>query len=149
MATSSPQDPFRGFRFRFQVKSIIVAAFSEVTIPDITVETVDYREGTDDTCRRALSGLTTYGRVTLRKGLTSSLELYNWHQQVVQKGASASSRQHASIMLLDADGTNAATWTLYGAWPTRYETSGLSAASSEIMIETMELAIDHMKREKS
>ncbi|GLU34883.1 phage tail protein [Trinickia caryophylli] len=151
MATQTPtqRDPFRGFRFRVEITGIIVAAFSEVNVPDVTVDTVDYREGTDPSFRRTLSGLTSYGRVTLKKGMTYSMDLYNWHYQVVQRGTSApNARRSASITLLDTDGSTAAQWSLFNAWPTVYQTTGLNASSAEVMIETLELAIEYMKRMK-
>lgn len=149
MATTQLSDPFRGFRFRVEITGIVVAAFSEATVPEITVDTVDYREGTDPTYRRALSGLTSYGHVTLARGLTNSLDIYNWHQVVVQKGSSTKdARKHVSLILIDTEGNTAAQWNLINAWPTRYQTSGMNAGSSEVMIETLELAPDYMTRTK-
>lgn len=146
---TQPIDPFRGFRFRFEVLGIHVGGFSEVTVPDVTVATVDYREGQDVTCVRTLSGLTTYGRVSLKSGLTTSTVLYDWHNRVVQYGSSApNARLNASIYLMDTDGSPAVRWDITGAWPTVYQTSSLNAAASEVMIETLELAIDSMVRAK-
>lgn len=142
-------DPFRGFRFRVEIAGIAVAAFSEASVSDISVETVDYREGTDPPYRRALSGLTAYGRVTLKKGLTKSLDLYTWHQVVVQKGSSTQgAQQNVSLTLQDTEGNTAAQWNLIKAWPTKYETTGLNAGSSDVMIETLELAPEYMERTK-
>jgi phage tail-like protein len=142
-------DPFRGFRFRIEIGGLQVAAFSEASLPDITVETVAYREGTDSTSRRTLSGLTAFGNVTLSKGLTSSVDLYQWHQIVVQKGSSAANAcRNATITLLDLEGNVAAQWTLVNALPIRYQISGLNASSSDVVIESIEFAVDSMKRVK-
>jgi phage tail-like protein len=147
--SSQPIDPFRGFRFRFEVLGIHVGGFSEVTVPDVSVATVDYREGHEVTHVRTLSGLTSYGRVSLRTGLTTSTVLYDWHNRVVQYGSSAPNvRLNASIYLMDTDGSPAVRWDLTGTWPTKYQTSGLKAATSEVMIETLELAIESMVRAK-
>lgn len=37
-------DPFHGFRFRVEIAGIQIASFSEASAPDISVDTVDYRE---------------------------------------------------------------------------------------------------------
>jgi phage tail-like protein len=149
MPSSISPDPFRGFRFRVEITGIILAGFSEATVPDITVETVDYREGNDLSHRRTLSGLTTYGRIILKRGLTQSQDLYNWHSLIVEKGTSApNAKRNASITLVDTDGSTAAHWSVFGAWPSRYETSGLNASGSEVMIETLECVIDSMTRTK-
>ena len=51
------------------------AAFSEVTIGDTTTDAIDYREGNEPTHVRKLSGLTKYGNVTLKWGITDSMDL--------------------------------------------------------------------------
>lgn len=139
--------PYRGYRFRVEIAGIQIASFSEASVPDITVDTVDYREGTDPVYKRALSGLSSYGRMTLKKGLTDSMDLYLWHQQVVEKGStSAGARKNISLVLMDTDGADKVRWNVINAWPTKYESSGLNAASTEVMVETFELALDYMNR---
>ena len=65
-------DPLRNFRFRLEIDSITQAGFSEVAIGETTTEPIDYREGTDPTHVRKLSGLTKYGNITLKWGVTDS-----------------------------------------------------------------------------
>ncbi|WP_266168299.1 phage tail protein [Dyella subtropica] len=142
-------DPFRGFRFRVEIAGIQVAAFSEASVPDINVETVDYREGTDPIYKRPLSGLTSYGHLSLKKGLTSGMDLYNWQQQVSQLGSgSPSAQKNITLVLMDADGSEKVRWNVINAWPVKYETTGLNASSSDVMVETLELAMDYMNRIK-
>lgn len=148
MATLIP-DPFRGFRFHVDIVPKISASFSEVTIPDITIDTVDYREGTDKSPgRRRLSGMATYGNVSLKRGITASLELYEWHQMIISTGTSGqNARRHGTIILFDTDISKiAAKWTFYGAFPTTYQSSGLNASSAEVMIETLDLVVERMER---
>jgi phage tail-like protein len=147
MSTPQLTNPYRGFRFQVEISGITIAAFSEATVPDSTVETVDYREGTDPTYKRAFSGLTTYGKLTLKKGLTDSLDLYNWHQLVAQQGSTAKGAQkNISLILLDTAGTPKARWNVINAWPNKYESTGLNASSSDVMVETFELTIQYMTR---
>lgn len=149
MATTQLTDPYRGFRFRVEIGGIQVAAFSEASVPDITVDTVDYREGTDPIYKRPLSGLTSYGRLTLKKGLTDGMDLYNWQQQVSQLGStSASAQKNISLVLMDTDSSEKARWNVINAWPVKYETSGLNASSSDVLVETLELVMDYMNRVK-
>ncbi|KAF1687897.1 phage tail protein [Pseudoxanthomonas broegbernensis] len=142
-------NPYRGFRFRVEISGIQVAAFSEASVPDVNVETVDYREGTDPNYKRPLSGLTSYGRLNLKKGLTDGLDLYNWQQQISQLGSgSPGARKNISLVLMDADGSEKVRWNIINAWPVKYETSGLNAGSSDVMVETLELAMEYMNRIK-
>src|ERR1700712_5747913 len=77
------QDPLRKFRFRLEIDSIEQAAFSEVTIGDLASDPIDYREGDEIPTARKLSGLTKYANITLKWGITDSVELAEWHQQIV------------------------------------------------------------------
>jgi len=140
-------NPYRGFRFQVEISGIQIASFSEATIPDSTVETVDYREGTDPTYKRSFSGLTTYGKLSLKKGITDSMDLYNWHQLVAQKGSTAQGAQkNVSLILLDGGGVPKARWNVINAWPSKYESTGLNATSSDVMVETFELTLQYMTR---
>src|SRR5258706_8823655 len=78
-------DPLRNFRYRLEIDSITQAGFSEVAIADTTIDAVEYREGTDPPHVRKLSGLTKYGNITLKWGLTvgaGALDLFKWHADV-------------------------------------------------------------------
>jgi len=148
MPTTTPlTNPYRGFRFQVEISGIQVASFSEATIPDITVETTEYREGTDPTYKRSFSGLTTYGKLTLKKGLTDSMDLYNWFAQVAQKGSTFKGAQkNISLILIDTTGSAKARWDVINAWPSKYESTGLNASTSDVMVETFELTIQYMTR---
>lgn len=147
MATPQLTDPYRGFRFRVEISGIQIAAFSEATVPDSTVETVDYREGTDPVYKRALSGLTTYGKLTLKKGMTDTMDLYNWHQLASSQGSTATGVQkNISLVLLDSGGADKARWNIINAWPSKYESTGLNASSSDVMVETFEVTMQYMTR---
>ncbi|MES0492138.1 MAG: phage tail protein [Leptospirales bacterium] len=138
-------DPFRNFRFRVEIDGITTAAFSEATVPDTTVDPVEYREGTDPTHQRKLSGMTKYGSVTLKKGITDSLDLYTWHKTIVDLGA-LGSRKNVSLILVDETGADKARWNIVEAWPTKYDPSDFSAKGNEVMIETLELVNEGVSR---
>jgi phage tail-like protein len=147
MATGQRNDPYRNFRFKVAIDGIQIAGFAEATIPDSTTDPVEYREGTDPTHQRKLSGLTKYGNITLKKGLTDSLDLYNWRLQVEQLGA-LSNRKNLSLILIDEEGTEKAQWDVVEAWPTKYSPSGFSAKANEVVIETLELVHEGVTRKK-
>ncbi|HEX3047493.1 MAG TPA: phage tail protein [Bacillota bacterium] len=147
MATGQRNDPYRNYRFRVVIDGIQVAGFSEATVPDISVDSVGYREGIDAPHERKLSGLVKYGNITLKTGLTDSMELYNWQKQVVQKGA-AGARRNLSLLLIDEDGTEKSQWDVVEAWPTKYDPSDFSAKGNEVMIETLELVHEGITRVK-
>jgi len=147
MPTGKRLDPYRNFRFRIAIDGIQVAAFSDATIPDTSTEAVEYREGTDATHARKLSGLTKFGNVTLKRGLTDSMDLYNWRKAVMQKGA-LNNRKSLSIILIDEEGNEKAQWDIVEAWPIKYDVNALSAKGNEVSIESIELAHEGVTRVK-
>ncbi|MCZ7398863.1 MAG: phage tail protein [Candidatus Methanoperedens sp.] len=147
MATGARTDPYRNFRFRIEIGGIQTASFAEATIPDTTTDSVDYREGTDLPFQKKLSGLTKYGNITLKKGLTDSVELYQWRKSVEDAGA-IKARKNISLVLIDEEGNDKARWDIMEAWPTKYSPSGFSAKANEVVIETLELVHEGIKRTK-
>ena len=145
MATGDRIDPFLGFRFRVEIDGIQTAAFSEATIPDITTQTADYREGTDRKNVRKLSGMNQYGNITLKKGLSDSRDLSEWQREVEQFGARRN-RRTISLILVDDEGNDSARWDIVEAWPTKINTTGLNATGNAVMIETLELVNEGITR---
>lgn len=140
-------DPFKNFRFRVEIDGITTAAFSEATVPDSTSDVIDYREGTDAPSFRKLSGAVKYGNLTLKRGITDSMELYNWRKDVEQKGA-AKARKNVSLILVDEEGQDKCRWELQNAWPSKYDPSDFNAKGNEVLIEVFEIAHEGIARVK-
>lgn len=145
MAQTTRTDPYIGSYFRLEISGIQVAGFSEASIPKMEIEEVDYREGTDK-MRRKLSGLPSVSSVVLKKGLTSSTELYDWYTTTAAVGATLASRKSISIILVDPAGDEKVRWNCVNAWPSSLETGGLDAKSSDVVIETLEIQVESMTR---
>lgn len=138
-------DPYRNFRFRVEIDGITTASFADATIPDATTAPIDYREGMDPTHNRKLSGQTTYGNVSLKRGLTDTMELYEWYKAVVDKGA-LSNRKNLSLVLIDEEGNDQSRWDVMEAWPTKYDASDFSAKGAEVVIESLDLVCEEVIR---
>jgi phage tail-like protein len=139
------KDPRRDFRFRLEIDGIAQAGFSEVVIGETTTEAIDYREGNDPAHVRKLSGVTKYGNVTLKSGVTDSLELFNWHKGVVA-GQIAHNRKNLVIIVVDEAGADQARFVVSEAWPVKYGPIHLNAKGNEVLIELLELANEGIER---
>ena len=141
------KDPYRGYRFLVEIDGIVQAGFSDVTIPDSTTDAVDYREGSDEFTRKLL-GPTKYGSVSLKWGITDSLEMYEkWYKLAVQ-GKTSSARKKMAIILMNEEGTASARWEFDNAWPIKYKAPDLSGKGNDVAIETLEIVHEGMKRVK-
>ena len=140
-------DPYRNFRFRIEIDGITQAGFNECAFADSSTEPVEYREGTDPTHPRKLSGQTKYGNVTLKWGITDSTELWDWYQAVVQLGA-LGNRKNLSITLIDEAGADKSRWELVEAWPTKYDPTDFNAKGNDVAIESLEIVTESYTRVK-
>ncbi len=145
MAVGQRKDPYRNFRFRVEIDGITQAGFSECTIGDTTTDPIEYREGTDPTTVRKLSGLTKYSNITLKWGITDSMDLYNWRKQVIDTGADGA-RKNISIILVDEVGSDKARWNIIQAWPTKYDAPDFTAKGNDVAIETLEIVHEGIQR---
>lgn len=141
-------DPLRNFRYRLEIDSITQAGFSEVAIAETTIDAVDYREGNEPPHVRKLSGLTKYGNITLKWGLTvgaGAMDLFKWHQDV-SAGLIKERRKKVVIVAQDEAGVDAARFVVTDAWPVKYDPSDLSGKGNEVMIELLELVNEGIER---
>jgi phage tail-like protein len=141
------QDPLRNFRFRLEINGIEQAAFSEVAIGDLSNEPIEYREGDEPTTVRKLSSLTKYANVTLKWGITDSMELANWHQEIVGGATLLDAiRKTVVIRVQDEAGGDKAAFEITRAWPCKYDPTDLNGTGNEVAIDTLELCNEGIRR---
>ncbi|MFA4136576.1 MULTISPECIES: phage tail protein [unclassified Brevibacillus] len=139
------KDPYRKFRYRVEMDGIQQAGFSEVSGFDASVDVVEYREGNEVITPRKLTGLAKYGNITLKWGVTDSMDLYNWMQDTIQGKVA---RKTVTIIAINEAGDDVATWKVIEAWPTKYTAPDFNGTSSEVAIEQLEIAHEGMTRTK-
>jgi len=139
------KDPYRNSRFRLEIQGIVQAGFSECTGFDATTDAVDYREGTDRPVLRKLSGLTKYGNITLKWGLTDAKEIWEWRKQVID-GKMKEARRNGSIVICDEEGNEKVRWNFVDGWPSKYDPADLNAKGNDVAIETLEITHEGLER---
>lgn len=144
-AAAVRRDPYRNFRFRVEIDGIALAGFSEVTIGETVTEAIDYREGNEFNHVRKLPGLHKFGNVTLKRGMTASLEIFQWHKLILD-GATGNARRNVAVIIADESGADQARFTIRDAWPAKYAVGELNGKGNEVLIETLELANEGIER---
>jgi phage tail-like protein len=139
------QDPLGNFRFRVEIDGLASAAFSEVDIGASTTDVIEYREGTDPLHVRKLPGVTKFANVTLKRGLTNNLDLWNWYKQIAA-GQVGANRKRVVIVVTDETGTDRARFVVTDAWPVKYEPGSLNGKGNDVLIESLELANEGIER---
>ncbi|HWR60831.1 MAG TPA: phage tail protein [Clostridia bacterium] len=137
------RDPYRNFRFRVEVEGIQQAGFREVSGFDASLDVVEYREGNEVITTRKLPGLVKYSNITLKWGVTDSMDMYKWIEDCISGNVE---RKTVTIIAIDEEGGDVATWQVIEAWPVKYSAADFNATASEVAIETLELAHEGMTR---
>ena len=136
--------PYGKFRYKVEIDGITAGGFSEVTGFDASIDVMEYREGDMVQTPMKIPGLKKYGNITLKKGLADSMALYEW----LDKGITGEvERKTITITLLDATESAVASWRVINAWPVKYPGPDFNATSSEVAVETLEVAHEGMTRE--
>ena len=81
----------------------------------------------------------------MKRGITESLDLYDWHRALLQGQID---RRNGSVRLLDDEGQEVVRWVFSEAWPRKYQGPGLNALGNEVAIETIVLACESIERVK-
>jgi phage tail-like protein len=137
MPPKNTRDPYCRFNFLLEIDGVTKAGFSEVS--GLTTETtvIEYREGNEQATTRKIPGLTKYSNIVLKRGITKDPSLWKWRKKVIE---GVTERTSGSIILLDESRQEVARWIFREAWPCKWEGPVLNAQSSEVAIETLELA---------
>jgi phage tail-like protein len=138
-------DPIRNFRFLVEIDGVSDAGFSEATGFDSTSDVIEYREGKDPAHVRKIPGLTKFGNITLKWGLTDDMRLFDWRQEIVDGKVT---RKTVYIIALDETGSEKARWQCDNAWPSKIDPPDFNAKGNDIAINTLEIACEEVKRTK-
>jgi phage tail-like protein len=140
MSPATRVDPFLVKNFLVEIDGVTSAAFSEVSGIDVSTDPIDYREGNAaENAVRKLSGLNKFTNITLKRGLTQDLSLWNWMQNTLNGNVQ---RTSVSIVLLDQDRNPVWRWSLTNAWPCKWAGPALNAQSNDVAIETLEICYE-------
>ena len=135
--------PYGKFRYRVEIDGLDAGGFSEVTGFDASIDVMEYREGDMVQTPYKIPGLKKYGNITLKKGLTDSMVMYEW---LITGVDGPVDRKTITITSLDESEQPVTSWQVINAWPVKYTAPDFNATSSEVAIETVEIADEGMTR---
>jgi phage tail-like protein len=135
--TSSRTDVLISYRFYVEIDGITEAIFQEVSGLDIETEVTDYQEGGRNDHVHRLPGRTKVADITLKNGITTSMELWNWYKQVIQ--GPPFQRRHVSIIMVDQKSNRTQAWEFQEALPVKWTGPQLNAGQSVAAVQTLKL----------
>ncbi len=113
-------------------------AFAECTGLEAAMEPKVIKAGGANYGPAQRAGPVSFGTVVLKRGMTSTRDLWQWWQLVA--GGSYAVRLSAEIAMQDGQGETVLTWGLRRALPVKFKAADLNAKGTEIGVEELHLA---------
>lgn len=145
--------PFTTFNFLVEVtlagesRPLCEAAFQACDGLEVSMEPTTYQQGGDNARQIHLVGPMSYGTLALKRGMTSSFDLWGWVDRVA--AGEYGLRATTVVTALAADGaTEAARFNLTGCLPTRLKAPGLDAQEGGVAIEELDVAYEQLRLDR-
>jgi phage tail-like protein len=136
------EDPYAGYNFEVIITGIsddgksVKGSFAEASGLEVTMDPIDYRNGSDDINVRKLPGLKKFTNIVLKRGIIGDLAFWNW---IVEGMNGTIRRTEGSILLLNENRQEVMRWNFKRGWPCKFTGPGLNAKNNEIAMETLEI----------
>jgi phage tail-like protein len=143
------EDPLLGFNFALDIGGTIKGYFTEVSGIGSESEIVEQKVVNDKGVEVILRipGRLKWGDIVLKRGITSSMDLWNWRKDV-EDGKVKTARKNGSIVMYDRELKEAARWNFINAWPSKISGPAPKADGNEIGVEEMTIVHEYITRVK-
>jgi phage tail-like protein len=152
MAANAQPTPFSAFNFSVEIRvpglssgSICDAAFAECDGLEMSLDVKTIREGSNNGRQIKLAGPFTFGQLTLKRGMTSSFDLWDWFQKVAED---PTLRADGHVVIFGVDGKEKARFALSRCIPLKIKAPALNAKEGPIAIEEMQIAYESLAFER-
>jgi phage tail-like protein len=142
------EDPLVGFHFGVDIQNgKITGYFTECSGLGSEHEVIEHKVVTESGQEvvMKLPGRLKWDNITLKRGITSSMDLWNWRKQV-EDGDVESARADGSIVMYDANLNEVARWNFERAWPIKISGPQPKSDSNEIGVEELQMAHEYITR---
>jgi len=144
------EDPLVAFKFGLEIEGKLTGYFTQVggigSETEVIAQKIVNAE-TGETLIRQIPGRLTWTPITMKRGLTSSVDIWKWREEVVS-GKIEKARTNCSIIAYSQDQKEIARWNLENAWPSKVVGPEMDSGSTNYMIEDVTLQHEGVKRVK-
>jgi phage tail-like protein len=144
---TSREDPLISHHFMLDVGGKITGYFTEASGLGSETEVVEHKvineKGVEVVIK--VPGRLKWGDITLKRGITSNMDLWNW-RKMVEDGDVKGARINGSIVMFDQELSEKARWDFLNAWPSKLTGPAPKADSNEIGIEELVLVHEYIVR---
>jgi phage tail-like protein len=140
-------DPALGFHFRLEVQGRVTGFFTEIGGLGSEHEVIEHKvvdmNGND--LVQALPGRLKWQPITLKRGLTSVRDVWDW-RKMVEDGKVNEARSNGTITMFNQSLEPVAKWDFKNAWPSKVSGPQLQSDSNTFAIEEMTIVHEGIER---
>lgn len=142
------EDPLVGFKFGLEIEGKLSGYFTNVGGIGSETEVITHKvtnQETGETIMEQIPGRLSWTPITLKRGVTSAMDIWDWRQLVVE-GKIKDARTNCSIVAYDQAMTEVARWNLENAWPSKVVGPDMDSGSTNYMIEDLTIVHEGVRR---
>jgi phage tail-like protein len=142
------EDPLVAFKFGLEIEGKLSGYFTTVSGIGSESEVITHKivnSETGETILQQQPGRLTWTPVTLKRGVTSSMDIWEWRQAVVE-GDIEGARTNCSVVAYSQDNTEIARWNFEAAWPSKVVGPEMDSGSTNYMIEDVTIVHEGVLR---
>jgi phage tail-like protein len=144
-----PKDPLSSYSFCLEIQGLTEATFREGAGFDSETEVIESREVGKGgvTFIKKLPGALKWSNITLRRGVTDSLDLWKWRKKVAD-GDIEGARMDGSVVVYNPKLQEVARYNFRRGWPNKWKGPDMNATANEVAVEEIEIAHEGLERVK-
>jgi len=140
-------------RFVVEVPGLSYSGFEKCSELKASVTLREHYEGGSSLAHKG-PGRIKVDNITLERGATADLQMYNWFSQVADLAEGIGQvdphfKRDLSIVQLSRSGGELLRWNVYGAFPIEFTAGEWDNTSDEVVITKLALAIDYFQAQVS
>ncbi len=136
------KNPLVSFHYAIDISGVVKGYFTECNGIGSEHEVIEHKIVDDNGHQlvQKIPGRLKWENITLKRGITSSMDIWDWRDQVVQ-GKVEDARKNGTITMFDQELKPIAKWDFERAWPVKVSGPTVKSDSNEFGVE--ELVITH------
>ena len=147
MVTAYSEDALIGSRFGLEIDGVSMNYFQSASgfsnESSLVDDVVSMGNGTQ--VIRKQPGDLTWGPLTLTRGVTSDLALWEWRKEVID-GKTSAMRRNCSLVMYNHAGEEMVRYNFEQAWPSKWSGPDVKSDDAAVVIETLEIQYEYMER---
>ena len=140
------KDPVAAYSFEVEAGGALLGAFRECAGIGSETSVIEYAyvKGKQTWIHKE-PGTHKYTNITLKRGVTKDMDLWDWRGKVLD-GKMKDARRSCTVTVYDTEHNPMAEWVLNDAWPSKLSGPTFNAQNNEIAIEELEIVHEGIKR---